>query len=385
MRILFICGGLTPGKDGVGDYTRKLASKLIEINQEVAIVSINDNGTLSTVEEIQDASKPVSVFRIPNKLKWQERLQLLVQFSERFKADLVSFQYVPYSFHDKGLPLEMILKMTSFFKKINLQIMMHELWVDGKNEGGFKSKLTCFLQKGLLKVMINLWKPSALATSIPLYKKRLENEGIDADIIPIFSNISNLNTDVSECINTVPDWLQSNREDYLIGCNFGSFYNSSWNLKAFFNAFQEKCLILGKKPLLYSIGNISAGRDNWEKLAAEFPKITFLTLGAFPEIVVSYWFTHFTDFGMVTTPYIFAGKSGSYMAFKQHGLSCFCNRQELKFDFDVADLKMEEGLIPMEEGSEFHIPAIKLAEDQVTETALKFIGSIKGLHEQSKQ
>ena len=384
MRILFICGGLAPGRDGVGDYARKLASKLIAMDHQVTIVSINDQNTANTIEEIQESPEPVNVFRIPNKLSWKERLELLEQFAIRFKPDLVSFQYVPYSFHEKGLPLEMIWKMTSFFKNVKLHIMLHELWVDGKNGNSIKSKLICFLQKGLLKLMVTRWKPSGLATSIPLYQKMLKKEGIAADIIPIFSNIGNFQTDIADGIETVPQWLLEDRKSYLIGCNFGSFYNSSWNLEQFFNSFQEECIKLGKQPLLYSIGNLSAGKDNWDQLADQFPKIKFLTLGAFPEAIISYWFTHFTDFGMVTTPYIFAGKSGSYMAFKQHGLSCFCNRQDLKFDFDVADLEMEEGLIPMVGGTEFHIPAIKHTDDQVSETSLLFLNSFKRLHTDSK-
>ena len=30
MKIVFICGCLEPGKDGVGDYTRRLSAELID-------------------------------------------------------------------------------------------------------------------------------------------------------------------------------------------------------------------------------------------------------------------------------------------------------------------------------------------------------------------
>ncbi|RZK75975.1 MAG: hypothetical protein EOO85_12535, partial [Pedobacter sp.] len=141
MRILFICGGLAPGKDGVGDYTRKLAAKLISLTCEVSIIAINDQAVLSTQEEIQQAATSVPVLRIPKKLTWEDKLDLIEQFSANFKPDVVSFQYVPYSFHEKGLPFQMIWKLKSYFEKVNLQLMMHELWVDGNNPASIKNKI----------------------------------------------------------------------------------------------------------------------------------------------------------------------------------------------------------------------------------------------------
>jgi hypothetical protein len=369
MKILFICGGLAPGKDGVGDYTRKLAAKLISLRCDVSIIAINDQAIISTQEEIQQAATPVPVLRMPQKLTWEDKLDLIEQFSSKFKPDVVSFQYVPYSFHEKGLPFQMIWKLKSYFEKVNLQLMMHELWVDGNNPSSIKNKILAGFQKSLLKLLISKWKPSTLSTSIPLYKQLLKMEDIAADVIPIFSNISNFRTNLEDYLDTVPEWLKEHRNDYLIGCIFGSFYDSSWDLEYVLNAFVEESRKTGKKPMIYSIGNLSAGKENWKLLAEQFPDITFLTIGAQTEETVSYWLTHFTDFGLITTPYIFAGKSGSYMAFKQHGITCLCDRQTLKFEFPTSDMEMDDGLIPTGQGDPFYIRPKAYRDDQVTETA----------------
>mgnify|MGYP003474349261 CR=1 FL=1 len=49
MKILFICGSLEPGKDGVGDYTRRFCGELLKMNYEVQILSINDLHSISYI------------------------------------------------------------------------------------------------------------------------------------------------------------------------------------------------------------------------------------------------------------------------------------------------------------------------------------------------
>ena len=42
MKILFFCGSAEPGKDGVGDYTRRLCGELLRIGHETQILSLFD-------------------------------------------------------------------------------------------------------------------------------------------------------------------------------------------------------------------------------------------------------------------------------------------------------------------------------------------------------
>jgi hypothetical protein len=42
MKIIFLCGSLEPGCDGVGDYTRRLAGELIKQGHHIAAVALND-------------------------------------------------------------------------------------------------------------------------------------------------------------------------------------------------------------------------------------------------------------------------------------------------------------------------------------------------------
>jgi hypothetical protein len=57
MKLLFITGCLEPGKDGVGDYTRELATECARRGHAVFLISLNQQPgvTLSTLVRFADA------------------------------------------------------------------------------------------------------------------------------------------------------------------------------------------------------------------------------------------------------------------------------------------------------------------------------------------
>ena len=46
MKLLFLCSSLEPGRDGVGDYTRRLAGECLRQGHEVRLLSLNDKGEI---------------------------------------------------------------------------------------------------------------------------------------------------------------------------------------------------------------------------------------------------------------------------------------------------------------------------------------------------
>lgn len=42
MKFLFICGSLEPGKNGVGDYTRRLAGECIRMGHDAMILALDE-------------------------------------------------------------------------------------------------------------------------------------------------------------------------------------------------------------------------------------------------------------------------------------------------------------------------------------------------------
>jgi len=106
IKIVFVCGTLESGKDGVGDYTRRLAGELIRQGHEASIIAIHDRYATELLVGFQpDEQTAVPVLRIPPLFSSKSKLPTIFSFINRANPDWVSLQYVPFSFHPKGLHL----------------------------------------------------------------------------------------------------------------------------------------------------------------------------------------------------------------------------------------------------------------------------------------
>lgn len=320
MKILFICGGMEPGKNGVGDYIRRLAGELIRQGHQVAVMAINDRYVNTIIQkQQQDGQESICVLRFPSHMPWNDRLYKAKYFLENFHADWLSLQYVPHSFHDKGIPLA----LCKFLEKIQTKgvkwhFMLHELWVGELKTESFKFQIIRIIEQFILKKIIIKLDPKLIHTSNELYRNfLLYRLDLDAKILPVFSNINvidkmtelNFNSD-----NLFVKNIKNDRNKYFIVTNFGSYYYKWWDIKNAISELKKKAELKGKELLLVSLGKISSEeKKHWD----EFSKITkTLILGIQSEENIIAWLYYYTDMGIVTTPYLLLNKSGSFQALK---------------------------------------------------------------------
>ena len=94
MKIIFLCGCLEPGRDGVGDYVRRLALELINQGHDVSAVALNDGYV-----EIKDSGfqqldgVSFAVLRLPKSLSYSRRFLELEEWSEIFSPDIIMRGY----------------------------------------------------------------------------------------------------------------------------------------------------------------------------------------------------------------------------------------------------------------------------------------------------
>src|SRR5947209_6737741 len=106
MKIVFICGSLEPGKDGVGDYTRRLGATLISKGYELSIIALYDRFISSLEETTQKSDNyEIMVLRLPFSMQDRERYELARDYINKKDPVWLSLQFVIFSFHPKGLPL----------------------------------------------------------------------------------------------------------------------------------------------------------------------------------------------------------------------------------------------------------------------------------------
>lgn len=309
MKILFICGSIEPGKDGVGDYTRRLSGELIRMGHNVQILSLCDSQVTSFSREFQEIEgTKVEVNRILLAGSISQRLIWTQDCINYFKPEWISLQYVPYSFNPKGLPFW----LPSFLKKLKgnqkWHIMVHELWVGIDSESSFRHKCIGKLQQLILKKIIQTTKTHFVNTQNKLYQFFLQSDNIFADILPICGNIP---------VTAVKNEANKFTQIVLFGTiHPGAPFN---DFIADLEGYKSK---LNKAIKFVFIGNNGSELSNYIKVL-ENNNIKYEVMGIQTESIISQALID-SDYGISTTPYLQTEKSGVFAAYKEHQINTIC-------------------------------------------------------------
>lgn len=181
MNILFITNTIPPVVDGVGDYTLNLAKEFVKHRHNVSIVCKRDDRVKTDYEDIK-------VFPIVEAWNKSAAAPVIRLIQERH-IDIVSLQYVPHGYDNKGLPFS-IAYLAKEIKKINVPLytFFHEVCIGRGKWYQFHRNIGAFLMASIAKqIALN---STFVGTSIEHYKKRLKALNIDdVSLMPIPSNV----------------------------------------------------------------------------------------------------------------------------------------------------------------------------------------------------
>ena len=189
MKIIFLCGSLEPGRDGVGDYTRRLGSELIRQGHQIALLAINDFHLKEDEVSNLDNVDETPILRIAPGKKYKERFSKAKHFIDRFDPEWISLQYVPFSFQKKGFPWNLGKQLSKLGEGRKWHIMFHELWVGMDIESPAKHKILGTAQEFIARRIINRLEPKVIHTQANLYRLYLERLGYKIELLPMFGNI----------------------------------------------------------------------------------------------------------------------------------------------------------------------------------------------------
>lgn len=191
MRILFICGALEPGKDGVGDYTRRLAGAVQSMGHEPAIIALYDSWVGEPTVAVQCAeNNKIQVLRIASNISERNRYRRAKEWVNTFDPVWISLQFVPYAYNPKGLPFSLAKELKALLvNNRRLHIMFHEIWVGPAKSINWKRWLTAALQKKIIGRLINSLQPAVVHTQLPLAQQNLQAIKKNIHPLPLFSNI----------------------------------------------------------------------------------------------------------------------------------------------------------------------------------------------------
>jgi hypothetical protein len=315
MKILFICGSIELGKDGVGDYTRRLSGELLRAGYEIQILSLCDKQAECFFTENQEIEETlVTVRRIPMSSNYEPRLDWTQDILNEFEPDWISLQFVPYSFNPKGLPFW----LPSFLKKLKgnhkWHIMFHELWIGMDSNATFKSKCIGLLQNALVLRILKGNEKILINTQTDLYQSKISDLGYNAQILPLFSNI----------IKNKESNIEKTSDDLdLKFCLFGSIHYGA-PVQRFIDDLKQVISVSEEIRTLkfIFIGNCGTAIEEWKKVLLE-NKINFEITGFVTDLEISNLLSN-CQYGISTTPYLLNQKSGSLAAMFDHQLPVLC-------------------------------------------------------------
>ncbi len=367
-KIIFLLGTLQPAICGVADYTILLANKLESKGYLCYCIAINDR--YIKPESFQTVSKHENGknFRISSKIPWNKRKNILRSLIDNINPDFISLQYVPHSFHKKGLPYELIGLLKNVRDDYKWEFMAHELW--GGSKKRMRDKGLYILQKWLTLYVIKVINPKIVHVSNHNYQERLLKEGIKSKILPLFSNIPYFKTPYE-------NKRKNNTWTFVI---FGMI-SSDWNPYELLENIEKARLKHGLEYCNFiSIGKCGEyGEKLWRQLSVAsktiYPYFIFKLMGKISAEEISYHLQS-ADFGLTRTPSQLVEKSGAIAAMHAHGLPVIINNIHEKNTRWHKRLKEDSKYILLDQDIIENIVKYKnklKPVDQLTETAQVFI------------
>jgi len=310
MRLAFIASCLEPGRDGVGDYARRLGGELQRRGHTVSLLALND---AFCADEIVDCTNE---FRCSTSLPWRERIRRARSFLAKRNPEVLSLQFVSYGFHELGMPLGISRRLLAVANRpAAWHVMLHELWTVPDHT--LRKRLISAIQKRLLLSLCASLNPKAIHTSNGLYVARLRDAGLQCAVLPMFGNIP---VTTSNCPRTEGEWT------FIL---FGSL-RRGWSPEPLLSRIEAARMNAGKACCrIVSVGRLGAsGNAIWQDMTRlGYQRFTFERLGEMGEKDISLAL-HAADFGIAVSPLDFIGKSGAVAAMREHGLPVIINRIE---------------------------------------------------------
>ena len=334
MKILFICGSLEPGKDGVGDYSRMLASELIKNKYQVALLSLFDKGIDIDLRDFQVQNEvKLLCYRITDSINFKQRIKLYDTFLKEFQPDWCSLQFVPYAYNPKGLPFKLIDVLRSSKVKVKWHIMFHELWIGMNSKSSLKESAIGKIQQHIIFKLIKNLKSNVITTHSQIYQLQLSRQGVTSEILPLFGNIPIL------------EQLLSKKSKILRFVLFGAIHRGA-DIEGFVKWIKRESKAYDEIYVEF-IGNNGAEGYRWgDCLNDSGIKIInhgFQDTQSISKILLN------ANIGVTTTPYILTEKSGSVAAMLEHNLPIICVAREWQ---TIRKLNAKIKILPVLEWSE---------------------------------
>jgi len=298
--VLFIVGCAQRSRDGVADYTYRLATELTQRGVSVRILAWSDPA-------IQTPVLTPDLLRLPSSLPWRAKLNMIKPWYDQDAPDKISLQFVPYAYAPSGLPGDLARQLAPVIAGKPLHVLIHELWVMPCMRVGLRDKLKGIWQRKVVLEQLRALNPELIHTAVPLYRQTLEAEGF-AKVrgLPLFGNIPPVELKGS--------YLPSSERRFGI---FGSIHAPLDNLCAQLTSLAQQT---GLPAVLRHAGGLSPrGMSCWQRAQKRYSSahLRFERIGFLARQEASSYFQTIHALASTYSP-VFYTKSGVIAAAREH-------------------------------------------------------------------
>ncbi len=306
MRIAFIAGGLEPGRDGVGDYTRTLAAECARRGHAVALLSVG--------EPAPGAGEEAGVLRLSADAWMAGGGAAARRWLEAFRPDWASLQFVPYSFDPRGLFGHRVPALAELLGMApRRQVFFHETWIGSQQGASLKARVTGWRQRRAVQAMLRALAPACVHTSNAYYGAALATLGQAAGVIPVFGSVP---PPVPPAAPETPEGV----DPRAIVCGMFGTLHPSWEPGPFLADFAAWAQARGRPAALVAAGGLGYGAARFEQLAREWRgRVSAVAVGRCDEARLARLFARF-DTAVTSVPWNILGKSSSAAALREHGI-----------------------------------------------------------------
>jgi hypothetical protein len=324
MKIVFLCGSLESGRDGVGDYVRRLAGELIRKGHQIAAVALNDEYLVDKFIGTQSLEGiELSVLRVPSVWPVKDRFEHAKSWIDKINPDLLSLQFVIFAFHPKGLPLNLSKLLSKLGGSRSWHIMFHELWVGMATNDTLKRSLLGEMQKVLIKTLIKRLRPKVIHTQCELFLGKLNQEGFFVKKLPLFSNIKVYSTNCTENYNLIQSLDNELTFKFVL---FGGLHPEA-KLLELISALKYFCKSRDKSFEFWYLGRNGEELSEHLRLLNQ-EKVAYKVYGELDAKYISFLLS-ISSFGISTGSPEMIEKNGTVAAMLDHKLPVICIGRDL--------------------------------------------------------
>jgi hypothetical protein len=336
MKIALVTACLAPGKDGVGDYARDLASECEAGGHSCVLVALNDRFIDRPSEERQATrGRHVEALRLPASAPWPQRLLAAEEWLKRAAPDWISLQLVTYGFHPKGLIGDLAVRLAPLSRGRSVHLMLHELWIGMERGAPWRRRLVGHMQRRAVLALVSKLDPALVHTTNGTYAALLDRWGVANRVLALCGSIPILSSvDAQWLTQTLLGLGVPPPRSARDGCwRFGMFgaLHPSWSPEPLFTQLGAAARSANRQIVIASIGRRGPGEELWQHIQRRYgDRFSFAALGERPLRDISS-FLQSVDFGIAITPWQLIGKSGTTAAMLDHGLPVIVSRDDQDF------------------------------------------------------